>query len=1580
MSEQVQLYLAALKGVITAKEGEFVWKIFSKKLKPELFEECQSEQEAIAIGEYEFKEFTAILEENIAKEEEVDEEKLENQESETDEQNVIPQENNDTDTTTTTDEDEDEDSEEERLTKEEQTERLMTTLANNTMKQEYKEIFEEIPTFNSNQDIDIYDWTELIREVKDREGLSSKVVLREAKKKVSNEVKVWIGSNLKKTITLSKFLEELEEEYDEREPEALRRRYETWEWRRGSIKTYYKELKKHFKLCRRRKIKNLTPVKLRLRRALGEGRMLELKKFRPEVEDMEDKELMKLAEVHFPIKRNERRPNQNQRFNRGRRNNRGRGFHRGGRRGRGRGRHHHDSQPRDDDWKKKIKCYNCQKKGHYANECPEAKNDESKEEIKEESDDDEAFAVCAGNSRRNRREFITIKDQMIEAVLDTGSSICAMSKNTAEKLNLELEQDKLTARVFGGGELKFTEIAKQVEVGNGENKVTCDFWISPRSDREDIIVGYEEVTKLDEPEEIKQENQNEFEETRCFYFPVKEEEESEDNQNQSEDEEEKMNHNQTEDEKENQTEDEKENQTEDEKENQTEDEKENQIEDENQKEETFNLYESSSEDEKERDEEDTQLYEELIRRRKIKNAKKRKKKKERKQAKKQNQNQTERSQHQQQQNRYWRRKKEEEGNEEEIMDEITIDELMKKYKKVFGVGFPRPAQTQPLEIEVKDQKPVKEKQRTIPFKARDEVERQIEEMLEGGIIRESRSEYASPCVLVRKRNGKLRICVDYRRLNQLIKDDAYPMQKTQEIIDRLGGFNLYSTIDLSSGYYQLPLEEASKHLTAFTINDQLYEFNVLPFGLKVAPAMFSRSMEEIFQDVKEEGIEIFMDDIIIASKSEEEHKRKLEVVLKRLGERGLSVNREKSIFMKTRIEYLGWTIEQNAISPTKRSRETIDQWPIPRSETELKGFLGLISYYRRIIKGMTEEATPLYHVLKKKNKFKMKRKQIKAFMKLKRMIKEDVQLPTKEGEFVLETDASGVGIGAVLMQDQEGTLKTIGFMSKTLNSAQKNYSTTEREMLAIIYSLEYFNYYLWGQQKITVYTDHKPITYLLKKKDPKGRIYRWLTTLQEYNLEIKYLRGEENIRADFFSRPMPEIYHLSNNEDQFKEYVRRMQERDNECQLLKNYMEKREKGTANKNENKRIKMIAKELEIKNGDLYKDQTRLYVPELARSELIMRTHITTGHAGENRMQYKIEEEYYFPKMKKEIKKVKEECELCVKEELRKNPKSVQNHSLTAHPMEIVSLDIVGRIKPDVDGNKYILNIIDHYSCWGESFAMKTITALETAEMMMEWITRFGAPQILLSDQGTNFMSHLIKQLCQLMKIDKRTSTAYHPQCNGRIENLNYTLTRILKKITQEENWSSRLRLSNMIYNSTPKSTTKLSPHYMLFGRKMNQTISKRMSKSIVEIDQYVRNVQRDHLKLSELIIKTNRRNQEKRIIETLVKYEVGERVFIYTPKVHKFGFNWRGPYTIEGRIGENTYLLSNSKGKRKKFNIENIRPYSLPEDEEVTEEDEEIPEEQKTEETHNQIERQTNRKNLRNLPKTSYRENRRYQARK
>ncbi len=462
-----------------------------------------------------------------------------------------------------------------------------------------------------------------------------------------------------------------------------------------------------------------------------------------------------------------------------------------------------------------------------------------------------------------------------------------------------------------------------------------------------------------------------------------------------------------------------------------------------------------------------------------------------------------------------------------------VKSLLGRYEHLFSGELKPLGQTDLVEhgIETGSTGPIRQSPRRIHPKRAKQCSETIKDLEKRGFIEESNSPWSSPVVLVKKKDGTIRFCVDYRQLNACTKKDAHPLPKIDESFDSMAGSHYFCSLDLASGYYQVPMKEEDKAKTAFCARDGLYQFKVMPFGLCNAPATFERLMESVLRGLLWERCLVYIDDIICFGKTFKDTLGSLEMIFQRIEKAGLTLKAKKCNLFKRELKYLGFIISGQGVKCDPDKLETLNNWAKPRSVNDIRAFMGFVNYHRRFLQNLAHLSAPLVELTRKNVPFQWEKAQEDAFQTIKSMMTESGVLahPVTEGEFILDTDASAFGIGGALSQLQKGIEVPIAFASQTLSGTERNYCTTKRELLAVVRMIEKFKHYLWGV-KFTIRTDHASLLWLINFRDPQGMIARWIVRLAEYNYEIKFRPGAQHGNADGLSRSMNSCIKCSREE------------------------------------------------------------------------------------------------------------------------------------------------------------------------------------------------------------------------------------------------------------------------------------------------------------------------------------------------------------------------------------------------------------------------------------------------------------------
>ena len=808
-------------------------------------------------------------------------------------------------------------------------------------------------------------------------------------------------------------------------------------------------------------------------------------------------------------------------------------------------------------------------------------------------------------------------------------------------------------------------------------------------------------------------------------------------------------------------------------------------------------------------------------------------------------------------------------------------DLLSEFHDIFALDDLEMGHTKIVKHKIRLSNPVpfKDRYRRIPPHQYEEVRKHLDEMVKVGAIRKSQSPWASAVVLVRKKDGSLRFCIDLRKLNERTIKDAYSLPRIEDSLDTLNGAILFSSIDLKSGYWQVELSEESIPYTAFTVGPLgFFECVRMPFGLTNAPATFQRLMETCLGDMHLNWCIIYLDDVIVFSKDIPSHLERLRGVFTKLREAGLKLKPSKCEFFREKIHYLGHVVSKLGIETDQTKIEAIRAWPRPQTVTDVRSFLGFTNYYRKFIRKYAQVAKPLNLLIagdmanKKKAKVTWGTECEEAFQTLKEICSNTPVLAYADygREFILQTDASEKGLGGVLSQvGEDGKERVIAYASRTLKCSERNYSAHKLEFLALKWCVsERFHEYLYGGH-FRVYTDNNPLTYILTSAKLDATGHRWVAALALYDFKLYYKAGRLNQAADALSRiewgrgseqdyevmeeavvkailsgdrsgevadlPIPasdgqivvtKTLNFSGTASLADRDWKVEQDSDPEIGPVFRFLQGRGEDPAGIPAAKTIWRNKKNLVLKKGLLFKkvhlrgvegETFQFALPWSFRRKALAACHDDFGHLGMDRTLILLQERFYWPNMSQDVRNYIRECPRCLKAKTLPQRPPLQP-ILCSYPMEIVHLDFltVGRKEGDAVN---ILVVTDHFTRLAGAYVTPSQTAPVVAKTLsLQFFREHGWPEKIITDQGKSFECTLIREFCALLGIQKIRTCCYRPQGNGQCERFNSTLLSMITSLpaTTKTNWEYRLSALSQAYNMTTSATTGYSPFYLMHGR--------------------------------------------------------------------------------------------------------------------------------------------------------------------
>ncbi|CAK1597525.1 unnamed protein product [Parnassius mnemosyne] len=881
------------------------------------------------------------------------------------------------------------------------------------------------------------------------------------------------------------------------------------------------------------------------------------------------------------------------------------------------------------------------------------------------------------------------------------------------------------------------------------------------------------------------------------------------------------------------------------------------------------------------------------------------------------------------------------GNQLSDTHKRQIVELLEKYKDCFSTGMHDLGFTNVTEMEIhlKDSTPVVYRPYRLPHSERKLVQNMVGEMIEHGIVRESNSPYASPIVLVKKKSGEKRLCVDYRALNSRTKRDHYPLPRIDDLLDQLSGQSLFTSLDLASGYHQIAIAEQSREKTAFVTPDGQYEYNRVPFGLANAPAVFQRAIHKILNKTKIGYIVIYMDDILIPSKSFKEGLERLGEVLGILREAGLTLKMEKCNFFQERIDFLGFEINKDGIRPGAQKIEAVSRFPIPRNQHEVRRFLGLASFFRRFVKGFALIARPLTNLLKKDIPWKWGDAQTNSFETIKRFLTERpvLALYNPDAETQLHTDASKFGIAGILLQRKDSDpWRPVAYFSRQTLADEMKMHSFELETLAVISSLNKFRTYLIGI-KFTIVTDCNALRSTFTKRDLIPRISRWWIQFLEFDCEIEYRPGERMSHVDALSRgpvspPAEEINILDIMSVSTEDWISTVQSSDDEVKRIKDVLEDPETS--------KIASIYKDYTIKNGRVFRilkdGATRWMVPKGVRWQLLKINHDDVGHFGFEKTLERIRSLFWFPKMRKFIKKYVAACLECAHHKLPSGTKEGFLHPIPKVdiPFHTLHADHLGPFPRSKRGNTYILVMVDGFTKYVNLSPVRSTKTKESIKAFKTLFSYFGAPSRLITDRGTSFTSKKFKTFVQSIGAKHILNSVATPRANGQVERYNRTILASLGSMAHGKNknmWDELLHDIQLGLNTTIHDVTKKTPTELLLGRTVTNPNQGILNKIIEDIEQSnSETLEEVRFKASERIKKNQAANKSRfdKHRKKCAEYKEGDlvriaRAIVAAPgQSKKLEAKCQGPYRIKKILPNDRFLVEDTPLTRKGAKYETI----------------------------------------------------------
>jgi len=808
----------------------------------------------------------------------------------------------------------------------------------------------------------------------------------------------------------------------------------------------------------------------------------------------------------------------------------------------------------------------------------------------------------------------------------------------------------------------------------------------------------------------------------------------------------------------------------------------------------------------------------------------------------------------------------------------------------------------------------------------EELKRQLDDLLEKGFIRPSSSPYAAPVIFVKKKDGTLRACQDYRPLNRITKKDRYPLPIIDDLLDSLRGSVFFSKLDLRSGYHQIRVAPEDVHKTVFSSKFGHYEFLVLPFGLCNAPATFMRAMDNVFAQDRS-FVKVFLDDVLVHSPSFEQHLVDLRKTLTRLRDSKYYAKREKCEFLRTEIAFLGHSVSRRGVATDPDKLEVLKEWPVPSSQTAVRSFLGFAGYYQRFVRNFSGLAAPLSELTKKDSTFTWDEKHQEAFEAVKTALIEAPVLvvPDPNKPYVLETDASGIALGAALSQESDGYMCPVSFMSRKLDTHQRNYPAHELELLSVHEALKKWRHLLAGGPRVKVITDSSTVKSALSQKDLSPKLARYSLTFADYDLEFVHRPGRDHTVADALSRVNINSVSFSVSDYEQDPFFASIYS-----------------ALAASDPSPNSISFERQYYLKNNLLFKrdKKDRICVPKGQREPLLIAHHDapSAAHRGRDKTYGSLASLYFWPRMFADVEAYVNSCHVC--QRIKPASSAMQAPLLPLHvprcPWEAISMDFITGL-PTIRGFDAVWVVVDRLSKMCHLTPTKsTASAADTANLFIQNIFRLhGLPRSIVSDRDPKFTGRFWQTFFSALETKLKLSTAYHPQSDGQSERTIRTVEQLLRGLAGElPSWLDALPLAEYAHNSSVHSSTGATPFEVVFGFNpphpdpLFATITdvSDVSSFLVDLDVRISKA-RDAIATAQVnqILSVNK-------LKVRPQIQVGQEVFLSTKNIPlkdrspKLCDRWIGPYSVTRLAGSNAVELDlpSELNIHPVFNLDKVKP--------------------------------------------------------